>query len=245
MKQSWFIVFCILVGCSNPKGDSGELNFSTKELSTEKCIDEKCAKVEISWPEANSTEVGQKINVSILSHLMAYFRQDTVFSDLQSAAEDFVKSYEEFNKDFPDSPGEWTVEIDAEKSYESDSLVSIKFSEFEFTGGAHPNSSVNFLTFNKSNGFLMGTDQLILDQDKFLQKTEQAFRDFHDVPDSVSLENDGRFFLPESGFFLPNAIGFEGDKLMLIYIPYEIGPYSLGYTNLEFELNELEGIIKK
>ncbi|WP_431012717.1 DUF3298 domain-containing protein, partial [Rahnella sp. PAMC25617] len=59
-----------------------------------------------------------------------------------------------------------------------------------------------------------------------------------------SLEEAG-FFLPETGFFLPNAMGYENGKFMLIYIPYEIGPYVMGYTELEFELKDLEGTVRQ
>jgi hypothetical protein len=39
-------------------------------------------------------------------------------------------------------------------------------------------------------------------------------------------------------------MGFSGDKFKLIYIPYEIGPYAMGYTELEFPLDELKGIVR-
>lgn len=39
-------------------------------------------------------------------------------------------------------------------------------------------------------------------------------------------------------------MGFEDGKFDLTYIPYEIGPYVLGYTELEFGLQDLEGIVR-
>lgn len=245
MRLSPFLLILLVWGCTASTNRTQELTFSTKEFSMESCVDEDCAKVNINWPIASESEIGNKVNSAILSNLKTYFRQDTVFTDLQSAAEDYVKSYVEFKKDFPDASGEWEIEINAEKSYESDSLISIKISEFNFSGGAHPNSSVNFLTFDKTNGNLLTEDQIILDKEELFEKTEKAFREYHQVPENVSLADDGRFFLPETGFFLPNAIGYEEGKLKLIYIPYEIGPYALGYTELEFDLTDLEGIVKK
>lgn len=235
----------ILISCHVSKEENQVLSFSKKQFVTTPCPTEPCARVEVDWMEASETEVGIKINEAVVSHLLAYFRQDTVFANLSSAADDFVSSFEKFNQDFPDSPGVWTIEIDSEKTYESDSLISLKFSEINFTGGAHPNSSVNFLNFSKISGYLFSDDELILDQEKLLKIAKQAFRAYHQVEEGVSLKDDGRFFLPDSGFFLPNAFGYEGDKLKLIYIPYEIGPYSMGYTELEFELDELAGIVKR
>jgi hypothetical protein len=39
-------------------------------------------------------------------------------------------------------------------------------------------------------------------------------------------------------------MGFSGDKFRLIYIPYEIGPYAMGYTELDFSLVELKLIVR-
>jgi hypothetical protein len=232
-------------GCGTSSKKIQDLTFSTKEFSIEGCVGEDCAKVNINWPIASESELGNKMNNAILGNLRSYFNEDTTYSDLESAAKDFVKSYEEFKKDFPDASGAWEIEITSEKSYESDSLISIKFSEFNFSGGAHPNSSINFLNFDKRNGDILSEEQIVLNKKNLLEMTENAFREYHQVPNNVSLSEDGRFFLPETGFFLPNAIGYEEGKLKLIYIPYEIGPYSLGYTELEFDLSELEGIVKK
>lgn len=245
MKAFSIIILLALISCHPSKEERQSLSFSKKEFVTEPCSAEPCAKVRIGWEEAVGADAGTHINKTVLSHLLAYFRQDTVFADLETAAKDFVASYNRFKQDFPDSPGGWTIEIDSEKTYESDSLVSIKFTEFNFTGGAHPNSSVNFLNFDKNSGSLLSEEQLILDQEKFLELAEQAFREYHQVEEGVALKDDVRFFLPDTGFFIPNAFGYEGDKLKLIYIPYEIGPYSLGYTELEFGLDELEGMVKK
>ena len=240
-------IFCLLVlfACSKPKEEAQQLSFSDKNFTTESCVGKDCATVKINWPVASESVVGSKINTAVLSRLMAYFRQDTVFDGMEAAANDFVKSYEDFKKDFPDAPGAWAIEINVNKTYESDSLICLKFSEYEFMGGAHPNSSVNYMTFSKSNGFHLIEDQFILDKEKLLALTERVFRQYHDVKEGVPLEEDDRFFLPEEGFFLPNAVGYEGDSLKLTYIPYEIGPYAMGYTELGFSLKELEGIVKK
>jgi hypothetical protein len=64
------------------------------------------------------------------------------------------------------------------------------------------------------------------------------------LDEDITLAESGLFFLPETGFFLPNSMGFSGDKFRLIYIPYEIGPYAMGYTELDFSLVELKLIVR-
>ena len=100
------------------------------------------------------------------------------------------------------------------------------------------------MNFDRNTGKFLSIHRLILNQDKMKEIAEKAFREFHEVDAEKSLEEDGRFFLPESGFFLPNAMGFKDGKFHLIYIPYEIGPYSMGYTELDFSLENLKGIVR-
>ena len=84
----------------------------------------------------------------------------------------------------------------------------------------------------------------MLDQQKMKVLAELAFRAFNEVDEGKSLAEDGRFFLPEAGFFLPNSMGFKDGKFHLIYNPYEIGPYVMGYTDLEFTLEEVRGLVR-
>lgn len=87
-------------------------------------------------------------------------------------------------------------------------------------------------------------DRVILNETEFFKLTEQKFAEYHEVEKGVSLVDDGRFFLPETGFFLANAIGFKEDKFWVIYVPYEIGPYAMGYTELEFSKEELGEMVR-
>jgi len=245
MKYQLLLVLAVIIfSCSKPEQHEEQLTFSTKTISSERCIDDQCGKVEISYPVAANAETVDEINEAIMGQLLVYFHQDKEFANLDSAANDFLDSYEKFKTEFPDSPGEWTVELDAKLTYESDSTLSVKFTEYNYAGGAHPNSSVYYLNFNKRTGKALSVDQVILDQSKMLELAREAFRKHHEVADGVKLEEDDRFFLPDTGFFLPNAIGYDDGNLMLSYIPYEIGPYVLGYTELTFDLKDLEGIVR-
>ncbi|WP_339877231.1 DUF4163 domain-containing protein [uncultured Algoriphagus sp.] len=248
MKYLVIIVAFLCVACSKPTKVEEQiveqLDFRTKTFTSERCIDDNCAKVELTWPIAENGAAASSINEEIGRQLLAYFQQDKTYDNLDSAANDYLNSYEEFKSDFPDAPGSWAIEVNVEKSYESDSTLSFKFSEYNFSGGAHPNSSVYYMNFDKTSGEYLSIDRVVLDKSKMLELADQAFRKYHEVEEGIELKDDGRFFLPETGFFLPNAIGYENDKLHLTYIPYEIGPYALGYTELEFELKELEGIMR-
>jgi hypothetical protein len=243
MKYLVVLAALLFVACGESKQIEEQLTFSTKTFSSEKCVDDSCAEVKLTWPVAENVPAASLINEEIELQLLAYFQQDKTYVNLDSAANDYLNSYEEFKSDFPDAPGGWSIEINVEKTYETDSTLSFKFTEFNFSGGAHPNSSVYYMNFDKQTGEYLNLDRVILDEGKMLEIAEQAFRKHHKVEEVKSLEDAG-FFLPETGFFLPNAMGYEDEKFHLTYIPYEIGPYVMGYTELEFELNDLKGIVR-
>jgi hypothetical protein len=163
---------------------------------------------------------------------------------MEEQANIYLNIFKETIVDFPDMPGGWAIDVNAEVSFDSLNTVSIFFAEYNFSGGAHPNSSTYFMNFDRANGEFLSIDRLILDQVAMLALVGKAFREFHEVDQNTNIEADDRFFLPETGFFFPNAMGFKEDKFQLIYITYEIGPYALGYTELEFPLDVLEGIVR-
>jgi hypothetical protein len=248
MRITFFIALLAFFSCAEPKPvsvvEETELTFSTQEFVKNTCIEESCASVSFTWPLAKGSEIASKINEAIDQQLLVYFGRDSVAPTLEANAQLYLNSYEDFVSQFPDSPGGWSIEVNAKVSYESDSLLSIFFTEFNNSGGAHPNSSQFFMNFDKITGGYLNSGRVVLDSVKLLEKAEIAFRKHHEIPEGKSLEDQG-FFLPETGFFLPGAMGYKDEKFWLIYIPYEIGPYVFGYTELSFAPEELTGIVRK
>ncbi|MEB2778220.1 DUF4163 domain-containing protein [Algoriphagus sp. D3-2-R+10] len=246
MRKHLIWIFALTIACAEPKATSeNPLEFSTKNFEKELCVDEECSKMSISYPFAHGNATADNINDHIQNQLMAYFQSDSVGSDLAQRADIFLNSYKVFKEDFPEAPGAWVVEVEADVSYESEVTISIFFTEYNFSGGAHPNSSHYYMNFDRETGEYLSLDRVILDRDKMLEMAELAFRKHHEVEEGVALKDDGRFFLPETGFFLPNAVGYSNDKFVLTYIPYEIGPYVLGYTELEFPMKDVKGIVRE
>ena len=239
-----FLLGISLISCSTKSETLTEvietpLSFRTETLEKETCVGENCAKLKLSWPVASGGEAADKINQAIDDQMSFLMQTGEDIAPLDTMIAFYFRSFEEFKAEFPDSYGGWEIEATGEVSYLSDSTLSIYFSQFSFLGGAHPNSLVTFLNFDPNTGEALSLDRLILDERTVFNLTEQKFSEFHEVEKGVNLVDDGRFFLPETGFFMANAVGFKEDKFWVIYIPYEIGPYVLGYTELEFSKGEI------
>ncbi len=220
------------------------LGFTLDSLKQERCVGENCATLRLVWPVANGKNA-EKINQAIAEEVnKSLLLGDELIMTRDSLISSFFGMFEEQKRDFPDSPGGYELELDGSVSYQSDSTVSLEFGWFSFLGGAHPNHGVNFFNLDAGTGDYLSLDRLVRDEGQLKTLAEEKFREFHEVAEGVSLADDGRFFLPETGFFLANAMGFKEDKFWIVYVPYEIGPYAMGYTELEFTREELGDLVR-
>jgi len=233
----------LLGSCQAPKeSENQELNFDLAVYEKNNCFGERCANVSFSYPEFDvSHPMGPRINAHIEEQLKMYL-QFGVFDDyetLDAAVDDFFVVFEQMEEDI--TP--WSVVVEARVSYLTDQLLSIQFVNTSLTGGNHPNEHLLFLNFDLDQRHLMLSEEIVFDEEKLLGKVEIAFRKHHQVADTKTLEEDGRFFLEEDKIFLPFSIGYRDHNLVLYYNHYEISPYEMGATELVFPLEDLEGIV--
>lgn len=249
MKYLFILVMFGMISCSPPKTANSDvvetLTFSLDSLVQEKCSGGDCAKMRLVWPIASGPELSSQINEIIGKEVtnMLMFGESSS-SNRDTLIAQYFQSYLEFKSEFPEAYGAWEVNIEADVSYQSDSTLSVSIDWMQYMGGAHPGYGQNFLNLDVITGKPLSRDQIVRDQAKLLALAEKKFREFHEVETGVTLEEDGRFFLPDTGFFLANSMGFEKGKFKIIYVPYEIGPFVMGFTELEFTREELGGLVR-
>ncbi len=249
MRITTILLFTLLISCTSrfKKQEIIKeigLTFQIETIEKESCVGENCAKLKLSWPVAEGGEVADKINQAIQDQMRFLVQTGEEIAPLDSMISKYFRSFESFKAEFPDSYGGWEIEASAEITYVSDSTLSVYFTQSSFLGGAHPNSMVSFLNFDPKSGESLRLDRLISNEPELFALAEKKFREFHEVLEGVNLEDDGRFFLPESGFFLAKAMGFKDNKFWVIYVPYEIGPYAMGYTELEFSKEDVPKAVR-
>lgn len=222
------------------------LRYEVKTKNLKKCIDGACASVDLTYPvfEGNSS-LAITLNRQVAEQNMVMWMTDEQPDEtVDEAIASFFEDYEQFREDFPDAAHEWFFETEAKVTFQSDSLISIKFENFWYMGGAHPNTLETYLNLDLSEaGTILTHEKMLTDREKLLKLAEEKFRKQHEVSVGVSLEEDGRFFLEEEEFFLPLSMGYEDNEFVLIYNNYEIGPYAMGRTDLRFPFKDIKGIV--
>ncbi|WP_113925614.1 DUF3298 and DUF4163 domain-containing protein [Cognataquiflexum aquatile] len=246
--ETGILIFISLLvySCKSGTTEAVSLEFEQRTFDKEACVGEDCAKISLSYPFfTGSSESADFLNVHVDQQMVMFLNigENQEIVPLDSAVKAFLDSYVAFKKDF-DSPQEWEISVDSKVTLHGKALVSLVFNSFSFTGGAHPNTYRMYLNFDLTKNAPIKNEDLILDKKGLLTLAEAKFKDYHDVPDSVSLEKDGSFFLAnDKDFFLPAAMGFEGEEFVLFFNPYEIGPYVMGSTELRFTREEIRSLV--
>src|SRR5690554_4281374 len=238
-----------LSSCNAPsttKHMAAELHYEETTETYQECVEDKCATVKLVYPvfEGDSMLAATMNRQVVEQNFTMWMNNDREFENLQAAVNVFFDDYKRFRNDFPEAAQEWSFETEARVTHHSDDLISIRFENFSYQGGAHPNTVVSYLNLDLSeNAAVLVHEKMLMDSNKLLELAEQKFRAYHEVEAGIGLEDDGRFFLDVDRFFLPAAMGYEGEEFVLLYTAYEIGPYAMGRTELRFSLKELEGVV--
>ncbi|MCC5938562.1 MAG: DUF4163 domain-containing protein [Lunatimonas sp.] len=244
----------ILVSCSSGNSrmdgtkDGPEVP-KTIAKNYERCVGENCVTVDLAFPRyEGSDSLGIAMNSQIeefLSVALTWGEDGLFFEDFEAAIDHFMASFEVAETDGYNGM-DWMIELNGTEVFRSSDLITLKFTTFYFTGGAHPNSTHVLLTFDLDHGGIrLKNEDLILDREALAIRGMEAFRVHHDVQEGVSLEEDGRFFLENGTFFLPQAMGYSEGDFVLLFNPYEIGPYVMGITEIGIPLSELNGVVRQ
>lgn len=162
----------------------------------------------------------------------------------KAAFEVFQKNYNDFKKDFPDSPGCWEVELHGDTVMATPKVLFYQLDHYSFTGGAHPNSFTSYHAFDGKTGEEREMKTFIADSLALLNIVEKKFREIEKLAPGANLEEAG-YFLANHRFFVAANYVFTTKGVLFYYNPYEIAAYARGPIEFTIPYSELEGIVKK
>lgn len=148
---------------------------------------------------------------------------------IRSSAEEFKKSQDElieedyFNPWFLDA----SVQIREHKKY-----VTLMLHVYDYTGGAHPNNSVEYFHFDKKTGQRLYLKDFFSNVDELTVIAEPFFRKERDLPLDADLSEEGFWFVDNTFHLNENFYFVKGD-LMIFYNNYEVTAYAMGPTEFK------------
>jgi hypothetical protein len=201
------------------------------------------ADISVTFDKANgSNELSNRINYKIEEAIIATMSDATKKTNLEVILNDFNSEYLNFKKDFPeDMESKWELHIETEKTYQSEEVITIAISAYEFKGGAQGNDKINFINLDAKTGQALSNDEIIKNINDFKALAKTHFiKSLEAEDDNLKMED---FFFGKP-FQLPTNIGFTDDGLVLLYNVYEVASFDQGYTEFVIPFEVAESYLK-
>lgn len=201
------------------------------------------ADISVSIDKAiEDNDLSKSINFQIDKAILSTLSEASKKTDLKAVLADFNKAYLDFKNDFPESSeAKWELHIETEKIYQSQEVITIAISTYEFQGGAHGNDKILLLNLDAKSGNVLLHDELIEINEKFKTIAENHFKKSLTQTESEFTMED--YFFGKS-FQLPENLGFSEDGLILLYNTYEVASYAQGYTEFVIPFEEIDDLLK-
>lgn len=219
------------------------------ETAKIKAEDALCASVRFSYPEISSEtkpELASKMNELIKTQLLdtiegAPSQVGAPAQTFDSFANSFIQDYQNDANNF----SSWEIERTVKVVYNTNTLVTLLFEEFGFTGGAHPFNGSRFIVLNLANGNPVTLDDLMNPgyEAALNVEGERAFREARQLAEHSSLEEDG-FTFANNAFVLNDNYGVNKDGLSFIFNSYEVSPYVMGPSEFTIPYEDIRSLIR-
>lgn len=201
--------------------------------------------ISISYPEfsgINNTAVQNKINSDIKNYILNLFDQDKKsakencnFSNLPGGAPDWQCEYDLGSDSFDTAGGK---------------ILSIKFEYYQFTGGAHGGTEVEFLNYNLATGEKINWQNVFKKDSNYLQLVADYSK--ADLTKNLLQSKDGQ--LSDSDWIQTGTdpktkenyttnIGFTNGGLDVVFGQYQVAPYSTGMPEVVIPYSQLKNVL--
>jgi len=233
--------FLVLLGCTNQE----KLTYELTSIKEQAC--ESCPTIDIQVPKIlDETPLASLINKAITEEISAQlvFEESSGGIVLENAIASFNEGFEAVKRQFEDQTIPWEATLSGDIVYEDAQMVTVVINSYLFTGGAHGNSDVSYLNFDKVTGTEIENWELFDDEEGFTHYAETKFRIQEKVPQDDSINQTGFMFEAEV-FHLSENIGYTPDGVQLLYNPYEIASFAEGPIVLTIPFQEANKYLKR
>lgn len=176
----------------------------------------------------------------------SFLGDSLIVSTPKESAENFIAAFEANRKDFPDDSAKWMLDREIRPDTLFENIITLRYDESSFSGGAHGMYFTNFNHFQLSPfktlwlaDFLNNPEDTVL----VTALAEVIFRNKQELGSDESLEEAGYFFA-KGVFRLNENFHFTEQGLEFHFNIYEIQPYANGEYKLLIPFDKIERFLK-
>ncbi|NOX18763.1 MAG: DUF3298 and DUF4163 domain-containing protein [Chlorobi bacterium] len=248
-----FSILLTSFACSTKESGGVALRFKVKEFERSKTFGDssRTVSVLIEYPEfvfPKNQKVAEALNSFVdtlkLKPLADFAGDAESDADLDTLSQRFFSEYREMIKEFDDYFIPWQIAADIEPVYVGENVVTVKSEMFLQTGGAHPNTFVNYYSFNLADGNQIKLSDVFKpgSENELNLTAEKLFREEKKIPSGESLKKLGYWFEGDK-FKLNDNFGILKDGIVFHFNAYEIAPYAMGHTELTIPFKDIKKLL--
>lgn len=208
-----------------------------------------CARIDFRWPTiSEGSEILKKsVDNWAAEHLSAIL----LFSSeggpskahsIETAAKAFFDEHRKAGKSA--MAGGWTAESSYKVLLNDGQYLTLELTTYTFQGGAHGNMTAAVATFDAQTGKRLTWDDLVTDEPAVKTIAEELFREtrvdiFRPTDGSTPFSFD-----ENTPFSLAQNYGLVPEGIYCHYVPYEVGPYAIGNTQMVISFEALGNLAK-
>jgi hypothetical protein len=140
----------------------------------------------------------------------------------------------------------WALDISYETYQASENVVSLKFMVYEFTGGAHGNTTFTTLTFNLAEERVLTLDDVfVVGSDPWTVIAPMAEEQIKAALSEFDMDADDTWISEGAGTNPANYDSFvlTEDSILFIFDPYVVAPYAAGPQQVEIPFSAVEEML--
>lgn len=234
---------------SENKVESDLPSFEMKTFRVESkggCEEEmtSCAYYSVTYPEFNglSALALQALHERI-SEVMQIGDPATTSLSFDSAGTKFIRDYERFSGEFPESAMGWNFQGEIKVDSISNTLISMVATTQYFTGGAHGGRGTYFINIDPVTGKKITLDDILKTgyKEPLRQIGETQFNGKYVQSDSTAVSD---FQFEDDKFQLNDNYGILKDGIKFFYNIYEIAPYAAGTQEISIPYQDIKAWMK-
>jgi hypothetical protein len=217
------------------------------QLKDDTCQTNNCTNVSFRYVKFEG-EAADSLNKIVDETIGAFYFNDSFSVDSpKETAQKFIAVYKAYRNEFPENEQTWILDKVLKVDTLFENVVTLRFDESSYTGGAHGSYYTQFNHFQlKPFRILWLADFLNHPQDTFqlIKIAESVFREKEKLGAYDDLKEAGFFF--ENGIFRLNEnFHFTKDGMEFQFNIYEIQPYSAGDYQLLIPYNKIAHLLNK
>ena len=208
-----------------------------------------CARLDLYWPtieqgsEALKNSVAQWAN-NYLGGVLSPSPDGKagVVANIEAAAKTFFETHSREEKSV--MTGGWVAESRYEVLLNDGQYLTLEITAYTYQGGAHGSPTTAVATFDILTGQQLHWDDLVTDKAALQTLAEKIYRDVRADIFQPADGNDPFQFDDTTPFALAQNYGLVPQGIYCHYIPYEVGPYAIGSTQMTIPFDAMGALVK-